>query len=165
MAVAGLLAQYLSINAQLTDAERQKTRWDNLATAMEKKLGEQTKAEEKWESQYDSAHDAWEDPSAELKLNGNIILAKDENKVKKGNLRAMGEWRISSSEKFGSKFASKKVPKYDPKLLEEYSDLDIEYGTMAATYQALVEELTAQRDGLKEQVSTEAKDTHMLGGG
>ena len=41
MAVAGLLAQYLAIKNQITECEQQKIRWDNMQTAMSKKLSEQ----------------------------------------------------------------------------------------------------------------------------
>ncbi|MCR5265424.1 MAG: hypothetical protein K6E29_02385 [Cyanobacteria bacterium RUI128] len=157
------MAQYMSIKAQRTYCEQQDTRWNNLATAMEKKLGEQTKAEEKWGSQYDSAEEAWNDGSKELKLNGNVILAKQDGKKGNQGRAASAEWSMSV-DKFASKFASRKVPKYDPKLLEEYTDLDMEYGTMVATYDALLEALKAQEEGLKSTVSEEAQDTHILGG-
>lgn len=166
MAVAGLLAQYMSVKNQLTYCEQQKTRWDNLATAMTKKLSEQEKGEEKWNSQYDSAESACND-TTELKLNGNVVLKKEDS--------GYGGWKpsrvanrcglnTSSKEAFASSFASKKVPKYDPALLEEYTDLDMEYETMSAMYETLVTELEAQRDGLKERVSADAQDTHILGG-
>ena len=165
MAVAGLLAQYMSVKNQLTYGEQQKTRWDNLATAMTKKLSEQEKGEEKWNSQYDSADSACND-TTELKLNGNIVLQKKDDTHPTFARRVVKGMGLSTAgqAQFASSFASKKVPKYDPALLEEYTDLDMEYETMAAMYETLVTELEAQRDGLKERVSTDAQDTHILGG-
>ena len=56
-----------------------------------------------------------------------------------------------------------KVPKFDPDLLDEYTELDMEYSTMVNMYDTLQDELQAQADSLKETIGTEAQDTHMLG--
>ncbi len=162
MAVAGLLSQYMSVKAQLSYVELQDTRWNNLATAMSKKLAEQEKGQEKWDSAYDSADEACNDPSKELKLKGNTIIEKGEA-GQSLNSRIKDRSYKMDQDKLCSLYASKKVPKFDPELLDEYTDLDMEYSTMVAMYDTLLEELQAQADGLKERTSTEAQDTHILG--
>ena len=157
MAVAGLLAQYMSINSQLSYVELQDTRWNNMATAMSKKLSEQQKLEEKWYSSSDSGSQAWEEEGKSLVLQGETIKKSGAT----GKNACASGWRFDQA-KFAQKYASKKVPKFDPDKLEEYADLDMEYSTMVAMYDTLKEELTAQRDGLKDAVSTEAQDTHLL---
>ena len=158
MAVAGLLAQYMSINSQLSYVELQDTRWNNLATAMSKKLSEQQKLEEKWEGSSSSGSEAWEEEGKSLVLGGETIKSSGA----KGSRACRGTWNGYNQGRFAQVFASKKVPKYDPDKLEEYADLDMEYSTMVAMYDTLKEELTAQRDGLKDTLSTEAQDTHLL---
>lgn len=157
MAVAGLLAQYMSIKQQLSYVELQDTRYNNLATAMSKKLSEQTKAEEKWESSSSSGSEGWEDPGKSVVLNGTTIKTSGAS----GAGACASDWKIDQAA-FARKFASRKVTKYDPDKLEEYADLDMEYSTMVAMYDTLKEELTAQADALKEQLSTEAQDTHLI---
>lgn len=160
MAVAGLLSQYMSVKAQLSYVELQDTRWNNLATAMSKKLSEQEKGEEKWDSAYDSAEEVCNDSTKELKLKGKVVISKNEGAPL--SRRVASGW-VKDPDKIASQFASKKVPNFNPDLLDEYTDLDMEYSTMVAMYDTLLEELQAQADGLKDRTSTEAQDTHILG--
>ena len=157
MAVAGLLAQYMSIKAQLSYVELQDTKWNNMATAMSKKLKEQEALGEKWESQSDTASKAWEESGSSLVLNGDTIKSSGYSMgggIKQG-------WGNNQAV-FARSWADAKIPKYDPDKLDEYCDLDMEYSTMVAMYDTLKEELTAQADGLKETLGTEAQDTHLL---
>ena len=55
------------------------------------------------------------------------------------------------------------VPKFDSELLEEYTELDMEYSTMQSMYDTLCTELEAQEQSLKDRLGTEAQDTHLLG--
>ena len=158
MAVAGLLAQYMSINSQLSYVELQDTRWNNLATAMSKKLKEQENLEGKWESSSDSADEAWGD-TKEVKLKSGEII---KNSSATGAGACKGKWRGMARNVFAKSVAFNKVPKYDPDKLEEYAELDMEYSTMVAMYDTLLEELKAQKDGLGEQLKTDSQDTHLL---
>ena len=163
MAVAGLLAQYMSIKAQISYVELQDTRWNDLATSMSKKVSEQTTLEDKWNDAYDDAEEACNDDK-ELKLKGTRILKKKSD-VKNGERLASRQesgWVLEQS-KFCEKFANQKVPKFNREKLDEYTDLDMEYSTMVAMYDTLLEELNTQAESTKSQLSTESQDNHMLG--
>lgn len=152
MAVAGLLAQYMAIKNQLSYYELQDTRWNDLAAAMTKKVSEQETSQSKYDDQSGSLYDSWGE-TKEFKAGG--IVFQD----KKGcHPNHIGVNSIAVCESY----AHAKVPKFDAEKLDEYTNLDIEYQTMVNMYDTLIEELTAQADSLKEQLSTEAQDTHML---
>ncbi len=159
MAVAGLLAQYMSIKSQLSYVQLQDTRWNNMATAMSKKLSEMEKYEEKWESQSETASENYVSDEKSVTLDGQTIKQKG----MKGAGACISGWQLDVDQ-FAEKYASAKVKKFDPDKLEEYTDLDMEYSAMVAMYDTLLEELKAQADGTKQQLSTEAQDNHMLGG-
>lgn len=156
MAVSGLLAQYLAVKNQLDYCHLQQTRWNNMATAMSKKLSTQTSAEEKWESQSENAYNDATDPSKEYKVNGETFKAKD---VETWNAR------YGDRSQMAEKYANAKVPKFDSDLLEEYTDLDMEYSTMQSMYDTLCTELESQESALKDQLGKDAGDNHLLGGG
>lgn len=156
MAVSGLLAQYMAVKNQLNYNHMQQTRWNNMATAMSKKLSEQTSLEEKWESKSEDAYDAAPKTDKELSAGGTIFKTKESS---------YNSGRYGKKEQMASLYANAAVPKFDSDLLEEYTDLDMEYTTMQNMYDALCTELEAQEGALKEQVGKEAQDTHLLGGG
>ena len=150
MATAGLLAQYMAVNNQLSYVTQQKMHWDNLKEAMSKKLSEQEKYATKWEDATQAVWDAEGDNSKDIHIGQNYYV--------KGGKPGPGY----NMERAARAYADKKVPKYDSDKLEEYTALDMEYDTMSEMYNALYDELTAQRDSTKEATSTEAKDTHIL---
>jgi len=152
MAVAGLLAQYMAVKNQLSYNQLQDTRWNDLATAMSKKLSQQTGYQEKWDSSSGSLYDAWGNDSKEFVADGTTFISS-------GGV-TNSRW---SRDLAASLYACAKVPKYDPELLDEYTDLDMEYSTMVDMYDTLCTELQSQADSLKETLGTEAQDTHMLG--
>lgn len=154
MAVTGLLAQYLAVKNQLSYYELQDTRWNDLATAMSKKLSEQENYQEKWDDASMSMYEGYTD-TTQFKAGGTTFQDKS------GSLQ--GTFRNLPRTQIATLYASAKVPKFNAELLEEYSDLDIEYSTMVSMYDTLIEELQAQADGLKDKVGTEAQDTHILG--
>ena len=158
MAVAGLLAQYMSIKSQLSYVELQDTRWNDLATAMSKKLSEQENYQSKWEDNSGKVDDVWDREST-------TFTYKGETYWDGGKYQTAGSDRSQKykREEACTKYAFAKVPKYNPDKLDEYTDLDMEYSTMVAMYDTLLEELQAQADGIKTQLSTEAQDNHMLG--
>lgn len=154
MAVSGLLAQYLAVKNQLNYNQLQQTRWNNMATAMSKKLSSQTSAEEKWESSSAAAYEDYKH-TKEFRANGETFQNKD------GFL--VGKYSGYNREDFAKAYADAKVPKFDSELLEEYTELDMEYSTMQSMYDTLCTELEAQEGALKERLGTEAQDTHLLG--
>lgn len=150
MAVSGLLAQYLAVKNQLNYNQLQQTRWNNMATAMSKKLSSQETLEEKWQSSSEACYDSWGQSKA--------FVAKGTTFQDS----AGGAHRYSQA-LAASLFADASVPKFDSDLLEEYTELDMEYSTMQSMYDTLCTELEAQESSLKEQLGTEAQDTHLLG--
>ncbi len=152
MAVAGLLAQYMAIKNQLSYYELQDTRWNDLAAAMTKKVSEQETSQGKYDDHSGSLYDSW-GQTKEFKAGGVTFQDKNGN-----HPNHIGVNSIAVCESY----AHAKVPKFDAEKLDEYTNLDIEYQTMVNMYDTLIEELTAQADSLKEQLSTEAQDTHML---
>ena len=61
MAVAGLLAQYMAVKNQLSYCQLQDTRWNDLATAMSKKLSQQENYQSKWDDSSAAFYDSWDD--------------------------------------------------------------------------------------------------------
>ena len=155
MAVAGLLAQYLAIKNQITECEQQKIRWDNMQTAMSKKLSEQENCQTKWDSASGSFYDDWGN-TKEFKADGTVFQNKD-GQIDK-------QFRGKDKDAVIEAYAHAKVPKFNEELYNEYTDLDIEYSTMSGMYETLLTELDAQKQGLEAQLGEEAKQTNILGG-
>lgn len=155
MAVSGLLAQYLAVKNQLDYVHLQQTRWNNMATAMSQKLSTQESAEEKWQSSSENAYNDWSS-TKEFKAQGEVMQNKD------GIVQ--GKYKGYDRAKFAEVYASKAVPKFDSELLEEYTELDMEYSTMQSMYDTLCTELEAQESSLKEQLGKDAQDNHLIGG-
>ncbi len=149
--VSALLAQYLSVKAQVSYNQLQSTRWSELHSAMSAKLSRQTKAEEQWNDAYDAVVDGQGDKKITGK-NGETISYDNDTKV-------------SNVEEKAIEYANWKVPSYDPEKLDEYAELDMQYDMMQTTYDTLLEQLNAQAESLKSTLGTAAKDTGMLDGG
>ena len=154
MAVAGLLAQYLAIKAQISEYEVQNTRWNDLATAMAKKLSGQENLQTKWDSASGTIDEKWHAESG-----GDLSYGEDTFMI---GGSGYGKYSRCDKEEIARSYANRKVPNYDPDKLEEYTALDIEYSTMTSMYETLLDELNAEADGLKEKLGTEAQDTHQL---
>ncbi len=146
--VSALLAQYLSVKAQVSYNQLQSTRWSELHSAMSAKLSKQTKAEEQW----NNASDAVVDGQGSKKItgkNGETISRNDDTPVSNVETKAIA-------------YANWKVPEYDPEKLDEYAELDMQYDTMQTTYDTLLEQLNAQAESLKTTLGNATKDTGML---
>ena len=154
MAVSGLLAQYLSVKNELAYCQLQLTRYNDLQTAASKKLSNQENYQSKWEDSSMALYDSWSQ-SKEFKAGGQIFQYADGRP---------GPGFIGKQEEAASSYACKKVPKFDEEKLDEYTELDMDYSTMVSTYDTLCTQLETQAEALKEQIGTEAQDTHMLGG-
>lgn len=161
MSTDGLLAQYMSINSQLSYVELQCTRWNNLATAMSEKLSQQEGYEEKYESSMAKAEDSWYDDGKNLVLKDDTYLESNTD-VNNNHAKRVQNGHPQDIDAFKSQYAKSAVPKFNQSLLDEYTELDMEYSTMVAMYDTLKEELQAQKDGIKDQLSSDAQDTHML---
>lgn len=154
MAVSGLLAQYMAVKNQLNYNQLQQTRWNNMATAMSKKLSSQESLEEKWQSSSEACYDS-QGQSKAFVAKGTTFQASD---GVPGPGYGKNNWSLAAS-----LYADAAVPKFDSDLLEEYTDLDMEYSTMQSMYDTLCTELEAQEQSLKDRLGTEAQDTHLLG--
>ena len=102
----------------------------------------------KWEDASGKVDDVWGQESSSLIYKGVTYWNKG--------------YHTMSQSQAATMYANAKVPKFDSDKLDEYTDLDMEYSTMVAMYDTLVEELQAMADGTKEQLSTEAQDTHLI---
>ena len=139
---AALLGNLLSVNADINFYTQQSIYWNQKYEANQKKLEAQTKLEQKWEDAYDDAYSATKD----IKMNKAVFIQE-------------GEQHNAEKAKI---YADWKVEKYDEELMEELSELDVEYDKMKTMYDTLLEELRAQKDADKQATSTAAQDTGLL---
>ena len=153
--VSALLAQYLSVKAQIGTYQLEATKWANLHENMSAKLSRQTSAEGSWESSSMSYEDNYGDTSKEIKIKGGTVV-----KPKSSKQASIKEYKLENGG--AAYYASIMVPHYDPNKLEEYAELDIEYDMMQSTYDTLLEQLNAQAETLKSTLSEATKDTGML---
>lgn len=138
---AALLGKLLNTNADINYYTQQQIFWSNKYEANSAKLAKQTKYETAWESAFDKAMDN----SSELTA-GKI-------KVSKGN----------QNEAIAEAYAHAKVDEYNEELSLELADLDIEYDTMQAMYNTLLEKMRKQQETESSATSTAAQDTGLLG--
>ena len=138
---AALLGKLLNTNADINYYTQQQIFWSNKYEANSAKLAKQTKYETAWESAFDSAMDNTRELSA-----GKI-------KVSKGN----------QNEAIAEAYAHAKVDEYNEELSLELADLDIEYDTMQAMYNTLLEKMRKQQETESSATSTAAQDTGLLG--
>ena len=144
MSSAAQLGNLLNVQADLNYYTMQLNYWSAKYEANSEKLQEQVKAEEKWDSAFESAHDN----TRELKASsgGQTIVVKENN----------------TSDAIADAYADAKVSKYDEELSLQLAELDIEYDTMKTMYEALVTQLQAEKDADKQSTATAAQDTHLL---
>ena len=138
---AALLGKLLNTNADINYYTQQQIFWSNKYEANSAKLAKQTKYETAWESAFDSAMDNTRELTA-----GKI-------KVSKGN----------QNEAIAEAYAHAKVDEYNEELSLELADLDIEYDTMQAMYNTLLEKMRKQQETESSATSTAAQDTGLLG--
>ena len=137
------LATILRIQADLSFNTRA---LDNLTLEMDAntaKLEDQQKWEKKWETAFDNAQD--EDKTCKI---GNTTW-KEKGEV-------LDDRRADA-------YAHAKVKKYNEELLDELTELDMEYDSRKTMLEASITELQAEKDSWKQQASTEFQDTHLLG--
>lgn len=137
------LATILRIQADLSFNTRA---LDNLTLEMDAntaKLEDQQKWEKKWETAFDNAQD--EDKTCKI---GNTTW-KEKGEV-------LDDRRADA-------YAHAKVKKYNEELLDELTELDMDYDSRKTMLEASITELQAEKDSWKQQASTEFQDTHLLG--
>lgn len=152
--VSALLAQYLSVKSQINYNQLQETKWAGLHEQMAAKLSKQTTAESKWESSSMDANDKLTSSGQKFEYSGNGV------KISKSD--SDRAWTDAKAQASAEAYAYAKVKNYDPNKLDEYAELDIQYDTMQATYETLLESLNAQAESLKSTLSNATKDTGML---
>src|SRR5574344_399977 len=151
MDVSALLAQYLSVKAQINYDQLQDTKWADLHKSMSGKLATQTKAEGKWETASDNADQSCGDSDKSLTYKGAVYKNKGT--------------AVASADKIQqicTSYANAVAKTYDPDKLEEYAQLDTEYDMMQSMYDSLLEQLNSQSDSLKSTLGNATKDTGAL---
>lgn len=137
---AALLGTLLNTKADINYYTQQKIYWSGKYEANSAKLEKQVKYEEKWQSAYDSAIDNTKDLTA-----GGYT-------VKSGN----------QNTQHADAYAHAKVKQYNEELSLELAEMDIEYDTMQTMYEAMLEQLRAQKDSENTAVQNAAQDTGLL---
>lgn len=137
---AALLGTLLNTKADINYYTQQQIYWSGKYEMNSAKLEKQVKYEEKWQSAYDSAIDNTTDYTA-----GGVT-------VKKGN----------QNTQLADAYAHAKVKQYNEELSLELAEMDVEYDTMQTMYEAMLEELRAQKDSENTAVQNAAQDTGLL---
>ena len=137
---AALLGNLLNTNADINYYTQQSIFWNAKYEANSAKLEKQVKYEEKWESAFDSAIDN----TKELTAGGIKVSANNKNEM------------------LADKYAHAKVKQYNEELSLELAEMDIEYDTMQTMYEAMLEQLRAQKDSENTAVQNAAQDTGLL---
>ena len=137
---AALLGTLLNTKADINYYTQQQIYWSGKYEMNSAKLNKQVNYEEKWQSSFDAAIDNTKDLTA-----GGIT-------VKSGN----------QNKQVADAYAHKAVSKYNEELSLELAEMDIEYDTMQTMYEAMLEQLRAQKDSENTAVQNAAQDTGLL---
>ena len=140
---AALLGTLLNTKADINYYTQQQIYWSGKYEMNSAKLEKQVKYEEKWESAYDSAIDNTKDLTA-----GGYTVKSGKNQT--------------LSDKKADEYAHAKVKQYNEELSLELAEMDIEYDTMQTMYEAMLEQLRAQKDSENTAVQNAAQDTGLL---
>ena len=143
MAAVPSLATILRIEADLNYNTRSLDKLSLEMDANKAKLEDQEKWEKKWETAFDNAQD-------------------EDKECKIGNT-TYKEKGVVLSDYEADRYAHLKVKKYDEDLLDELTELDMDYDSRKTILEASITELQAEKDSWKQQASTEFQDTHLLG--
>ena len=138
---AAYLGTLLSTNEKIAECTRAQMYWSQKLDLNMTKLKDQQKYETKWNSAYDSAMDSGR--TKDLKC-GSVVA------------------KVDCCEAEAARYANAKSPKFDQELLDEYTDLDVEYDSMKTMYETLLEKLRADKEAQKELTSNAAQDTGLM---
>ena len=139
---AAAMSQLLTLTQERNYYQMQQIYWSNEYTKKSAEAAQYAKVESKWEKYYDEALGN----NKELKAPG-VTVTADNNEA------YMAE-----------KYANAMVQEYDEETMIELSAEEVEYESMQQLYDTLLEETNARIDSQKELVSTNAKDTGLIGG-
>ena len=141
MAIASLAA-LIRTEMDISFATRELDKLSLEMDANTAKLEEQQKWEKKWEKAFEDGQD-------------------DDKAINScGYHKEKGEhWSDAKADAY----AHAKVKKYDEDLLDELTELDMDYDSRKTLLEAEITEKTAEKDSWKQETSTEFQDTHLLG--
>ena len=146
MSAAASVANLLGLNADINFYTTMQLYWSRLYESNQEKLEQQAKYEQKWEEAQENAIGNSSEKKA-CHCGCEVVVEKD-----------------NQNEELAKAYADAKVWQYDQDLSEKLAELDIEYDTMKTMYDALLEELRAQKDSSKQLATTNLQDTHLLQG-
>ena len=162
MTVAAPLCQLFKIQAEKNAIALREMINANRLDANSKKLTKMQKYQETYEKAYNDV--MCPENEKDIKLGGQNYVVLEKNK--KGNVVATHYYDANgvecNAEKAALAYAKAKAPNYDEDVLNELSDLDLEYETIKEMCETLLESLNAQRQNQQALVSERAKDTHLI---
>lgn len=142
---AAAMSQLLTLTQERNYYQMQQIYWSNEHTAMTAKVKQHQKYETKWNNAYDKIM--------------NPTNAKD------GYVEINGKQYAAENETVAEAYADMICEEYDEETLLELSNLEVEYESMQAMYETLLEETNARIDQQKELVKSNATDTGLINGG
>ena len=137
---AASMSQLLTLTQERNFYQMQQIYWSNEHTAMTAKVKQHQNYETKWTKAYDE-----------------IMNRTDDKTEVKGYTVGVKSQAIA--------YADSVCKEYDEETLLELSNLEVEYESMQAMYETLLEETNARIDQQKELVKTNATDTGLINGG
>lgn len=142
MSASMKLSHLLSVKADLNFYQGLEIFYSGKYENNAKKLQAQVKLEAKFEDAVDDAQDV----DKECKIGGVTIKAKGE----------------VLSDADAEAYAQRKISKYDEELSLQLAELDVDYDQLKTMYEALVTELTAEKDSLTQSTAQSCQDNHLL---
>ena len=156
MAVAAILAQYMADNNSKSYYERESVKWNNMHDMISKKLKDQQKYADKWETASEAIDSDWTEQSCTdaKEFRKGTQIFQDKNGGHHGWTKARAIIQ----------YANLCVPKYNPDILEELTDEEMRLDNMVEMCDVMLTELDTATSGEKDRLKTDAQDTHMLNG-
>lgn len=146
MATAALLSQLLTYKTQLNQAEMEQIFWTQKYDSNAESLKHYEKEQAAWEKAYDKAFDCDKDKT--IQYQGQTFSGTSGN--------------IAASERYAEIVTGWTDDELE-RIIDGLTDLDCEYDQRKTALSVLIEELNANIEATKQQVGTEAQDTHLLG--
>lgn len=145
MATAALLSQLLTYKTQLNQAEMEQIFWTQKYDSNAESLKHYEKEQAAWEKAYDKAFDC--DAEKGVKYQGQTYYTSGDATGSERYAQIVTGWTDDELER----------------IIDGLTDLDCEYDQRKTALSVLIEELNANIEATKQQVGTEAQDTHLLG--
>lgn len=131
-----------TLKAQQNFYTQMQIEYERKYETVHKQLSKQQSFEEKYEEAYDKCY-----------------YGNDGNNVKLGS-----EELKTGDATAATKYAKAKSPNYNPSLLSELEELDVEYDSMQTMYESMLEMINAQTESAESKASTECQKTHIISG-